>query len=94
MAAAIRSAVGQRSGSLAMRAGAPAAMRFASSKSFFPNEPEAPTVKSAVPGPNGNKAIAELEQVFDTRSVNFLSDYSKSIGNYIADPDGNMMLDV
>lgn len=96
MAAAIRSAVGGRSVAAAagLRTAAPASMRFASSKSFFPNEPEAPTVKTAVPGPNGKKAISELDQVFDTRSVNFLSDYSKSIGNYIADPDGNMMLDV
>lgn len=99
MAAAIRSAVGRGAavtGSLPLRTAAvvPGAMRFASSKSFFPEEPEAPTVKTAIPGPNGKKAISELDQVFDTRSVNFLSDYSKSIGNYIADPDGNMMLDV
>ncbi|KAF1730341.1 4-aminobutyrate aminotransferase [Beauveria bassiana] len=99
MAAAIRSAVGRgaaATGSLPLRTAAvvPGAMRFASSKSFFPEEPEAPTVKTAIPGPNGKKAISELDQVFDTRSVNFLSDYSKSIGNYIADPDGNMMLDV
>lgn len=91
MAAAIRSAAVRRAVSAAA---VPAAMRFASSKSFFPNEPEAPTVQSVVPGPNGNKAIAELSQVFDTRSVNFLSDYTKSVGNYIADPDGNMLLDV
>lgn len=94
MASAIRSAAGLRAGSLSLRAAAPAGMRFASSKSFFPNEPDAPTVKTKVPGPQGTKAIAELDQVFDTRSVNFLSDYSKSIGNYIADPDGNMLLDV
>ncbi len=96
MAAAIRSAVGGRPVAAGLRAAAvvPGSMRLASSKSFFPNEPEAPTVKSVIPGPNGKKAISELDQVFDTRSVNFLSDYSKSIGNYIADPDGNMMLDV
>lgn len=96
MAAAIRSAVGRGSVATGLRAAAaiPASMRFASSKSFFPNEPEAPTVKTAVPGPSGKKAISELDEVFDTRSVNFLADYKKSVGNYIADPDGNMMLDV
>ncbi|CAD6442890.1 8a15c986-9142-4186-a56d-a48e0b6bd143 [Sclerotinia trifoliorum] len=57
-------------------------------------EPEAPVVKTAIPGPESQKAIAELDKVFDTRSVNMLADYQKSVGNYIADPDGNVLLDV
>jgi 4-aminobutyrate aminotransferase/(S)-3-amino-2-methylpropionate transaminase len=32
--------------------------------------------------------------VFDTRSLNMLANYEKSYGNYIADPDGNVLLDV
>lgn len=72
--------------------------RFAASSramsSFYPGEPEGPSVKTEIPGPNARAAIAELNEVFDTRSLNMLTDYSKCIGNYIADPDGNVLLDV
>lgn len=61
---------------------------------FFPNEPAGPIIKTAIPGPEQKKAIAELDKVFDTRSLNMLANYGKSFGNYIADPDGNVLLDV
>jgi 4-aminobutyrate aminotransferase/(S)-3-amino-2-methylpropionate transaminase len=61
---------------------------------FFPDEPAGPTVKTAIPGPESKKAIKELDTVFDTRSLNMLANYEKSFGNYIADPDGNVLLDV
>lgn len=63
--------------------------------SFYENwEPEGPTVKTEIPGPKAQEAIKELHEVFDTRSLNMLTDYQKSVGNYIADPDGNVLLDV
>ncbi|KAH6636249.1 aminotransferase class-III-domain-containing protein [Chaetomium tenue] len=63
--------------------------------SFYPSwEPEGPSVKTDIPGPKSKAAIAELDEVFDTRSLNMLTDYTKSVGNYIADPDGNVLLDV
>ncbi|KAI0180308.1 4-aminobutyrate aminotransferase [Hypoxylon sp. FL1284] len=61
---------------------------------FFPNEPEVPVVKTEIPGPASKEHIAKLTQVFDTRSLNMLADYNKSVGNYIIDPDGNALLDV
>jgi 4-aminobutyrate aminotransferase/(S)-3-amino-2-methylpropionate transaminase len=61
---------------------------------FFSDEPSAPIVKTAIPGPESKKAIEELDKVFDTRSLNMLANYQKSYGNYIADPDGNVLLDV
>ncbi|KKA21866.1 4-aminobutyrate aminotransferase, partial [Rasamsonia emersonii CBS 393.64] len=61
---------------------------------YFPNEPQAPIVKTAIPGPKNKAAAAELDEVFDIRSLNLLTDYSKSVGNYIADLDGNVLLDV
>jgi len=70
------------------------ARAYATSKPFFPDEPAAPVVKTAIPGPQSKKAIEELDKVFDTRSLNMLADYQKSFGNYIADPDGNVLLDV
>jgi 4-aminobutyrate aminotransferase / (S)-3-amino-2-methylpropionate transaminase len=57
-------------------------------------EPEGPTLKGALPGPKAKEATAQLDKVFDTRSVNMLADYTKSHGNYLADPDGNVLLDV
>ncbi|KAK1756026.1 4-aminobutyrate aminotransferase [Echria macrotheca] len=61
---------------------------------FYAWEPEGPVVKTDIPGPKAQAAIRELNEVFDTRSLNMLTDYPKSAGNYIADPDGNILLDV
>ncbi|KIN05867.1 hypothetical protein OIDMADRAFT_189481 [Oidiodendron maius Zn] len=63
-------------------------------QSFFPNEPSGPVVKTSIPGPESQKAIAKLDKVFETRSLNMLANYQKSVGNYIADLDGNVLLDV
>ncbi|KAI1617998.1 4-aminobutyrate aminotransferase [Exophiala viscosa] len=77
--------------------GAAAAQAFESSppsESFFPDEPVGPQVVTKIPGPKSQKAIAELHKVFDTRSLNMMANYQQSYGNYIADLDGNVLLDV
>jgi 4-aminobutyrate aminotransferase / (S)-3-amino-2-methylpropionate transaminase len=61
---------------------------------FFPDEPAGPVVKTAIPGPKSKQAIEELDRVFDTRSLNMIANYKQSFGNYIADLDGNVLLDV
>ncbi|KAL9104005.1 MAG: hypothetical protein Q9187_008948 [Circinaria calcarea] len=61
---------------------------------FFPDEPKAPRIKTTIPGPAGKKAIQDLDRLFDTRSVNMIANYQNSFGNYIADLDGNLLLDV
>lgn len=61
---------------------------------IFANEPAAPSIKTAIPGPISQKAIAELDEVFDTRAINTICDYEKSNGNYLVDLDGNVLLDV
>ncbi|OJD24554.1 4-aminobutyrate aminotransferase [Blastomyces percursus] len=66
----------------------------AADKPFFPNEPARPTMKTSIPGPKNQQVVAELSEVFDTRSINMLANYDASAGNYIADLDGNMLLDV
>ena len=71
-----------------------AARASSSDKPYFPGEPAGPVVKTAIPGPESKKAIAELDKVFETRSLNMLANYQKSVGNYIADLDGNVLLDV
>ena len=61
---------------------------------FFADEPYGPQIRTAIPGPNSKKAIAELSQIFETRSLNMMANYQHSYGNYIADLDGNVLLDV
>jgi len=53
----------------------------AAAEPYFPNEPKAPQVKTTIPGPKNQAAMAELDKVFDIRSLNMLADYEKSIGN-------------
>jgi len=62
--------------------------------SFFPDEPSGPTIRTAIPGPKSKEAIKHLDKVFDTRSLNMMANYHNSYGNYIADLDGNVLLDV
>jgi 4-aminobutyrate aminotransferase/(S)-3-amino-2-methylpropionate transaminase len=57
-------------------------------------EPEGPVVRTEIPGPKSREQIAKLGEVFDCRSMNMMADYDRSSGNYIADPDGNVLLDV
>ncbi|KAJ8120544.1 hypothetical protein ONZ43_g2771 [Nemania bipapillata] len=71
---------------------AASSLRMASS--FYSGEPDAPVVKTEIPGPKAQEYITKLDKVFDTRSLNMLADYTKSTGNYIVDPDGNKILDV
>lgn len=61
---------------------------------FFPDEPTGPIMRTQIPGPQSKKAIAHLDSVFDTRSLNMMVNYQNSFGNYIADLDGNVLLDV
>ncbi len=107
MAAALRSSTALRSGLRGRTAGlglsplgaSPPARRFSAAatrkSSYYSSwEPDGPSVKTAIPGPKSKEALAELDKVFDMRSLNMFADYRKSAGNYIVDPDGNTLLDV
>jgi len=50
-------------------------------KPFFFDEPTGPDMKTEIPGPKSKAAIERLHKVFDTRSLNMMGDYTKSIGN-------------
>ena len=67
---------------------------FPTERAFFPTEPLHPTVTGPMPGPKSMAAIKHLDTVFDTRSLNMMANYQQSFGNYIADLDGNVLLDV
>ena len=60
------------------------------SAAFSMPEPDGPAVATAIPGPATQSAIAELDSVFDARSLNMMCDYRRSVGNYLADLDGNV----
>lgn len=67
---------------LAARALSTTARLRAAEKLYFPpEEPAAPSVSTAIPGPKNKAAAAELNEVFDVRSLNMLTDYTTSIGN-------------
>jgi len=61
---------------------------------YFLDEPKGPRVVSSIPGPKTQKSIDELMEIFDIRSVNVMANYQNSFGNYLADLDGNLLLDV
>ncbi|CCK70127.1 4-aminobutyrate transaminase KNAG_0D03810 [Huiozyma naganishii CBS 8797] len=62
---------------------------------YYPKEAAAPSIKTeVVPGPVSKRQLEELSGRFDTRPAYFLADYDKSLGNYIADVDGNVFLDL
>lgn len=66
----------------------------AASSTLFPNEPTRPSIKTPIPGPVAKEQVEALAGMFDTRNLSLLTDYRKSVGNYIADSDGNVLLDV
>ncbi|XP_058794257.1 4-aminobutyrate aminotransferase, mitochondrial isoform X2 [Phymastichus coffea] len=58
-------------------------------------EPDRPLVSSAqIPGPVSQRLFRELNSVQQASSVQLFADYEKSAGNYLADVDGNLLLDV
>lgn len=59
-----------------------------------PLEPDGPKVETTIPGPKSKELLKQLDAIQQAGSVQFFTDYVKSQGNYIADVDGNVLLDV
>lgn len=57
-------------------------------------EPAGPHVATAVPGPKSLELSAKMARFQDARHIVFFQDAEKSVGNYVADADGNLFLDV
>ncbi|XP_075217885.1 4-aminobutyrate aminotransferase, mitochondrial-like [Lycorma delicatula] len=62
--------------------------------SICPAEPPGPSVFTDLPGPKTMELLEDLTQVTQAKSVRLFADYSKSIGNYLVDVDGNVFLDL
>lgn len=60
----------------------------------FPNEPDAPVLKTAFPGPLTKQSIEKYGETSCNKQQQFPIDLDECVGNYIADVDGNKYLDV
>ena len=50
-------------------------------------------MRTEVPGPEARRLIGQLTESQDTLTIEHPVDLEKSIGNYLADCDGNFYLD-
>lgn len=68
---------------------------YSAAAQYFPNEPTKPVVRtSQIPGPESVRQLKVLDKSFDCNAAYFVGDYYNSVGNYIKDVDGNLLLDV
>lgn len=56
-------------------------------------EPQKPSVRTVIPGPKSMAMKQELNLIQNTDVVQFFADYNRSLGNFIVDVDGNVLLD-
>ena len=61
---------------------------------LVPGEPSGPRMVTPSPGPISKAHKRDLDRIQNTAAIHFFCDYQKSIGNYLADVDGNVYLDV
>jgi 4-aminobutyrate aminotransferase/(S)-3-amino-2-methylpropionate transaminase len=60
----------------------------------IPGEPERSSVLTHVPGPRSEALRARHNRFQDARTVHLYQDARRSLGNYLADVDGNVLLDL
>ncbi|KAF8950408.1 hypothetical protein BGZ46_004560 [Entomortierella lignicola] len=63
-------------------------------KPLVEGEPEGPKILTAIPGPKTKAGLQHLDKLQDTRAATMMTDMNNSIGNFVADLDGNIYLDV
>ncbi|KAF6037397.1 hypothetical protein EB796_004311 [Bugula neritina] len=61
---------------------------------FVQGQPDKPVVKTEVPGPRSLQLKSNLQSLQSAGSVSLFANYEKSIGNYLVDADGNILLDL
>jgi 4-aminobutyrate aminotransferase/(S)-3-amino-2-methylpropionate transaminase len=60
----------------------------------IPGEPERCSTKTAIPGPRTEALRARHQRFQDARTVHVYQDARASLGNYLVDVDGNVLLDL
>ncbi|GAB6033124.1 hypothetical protein CHUAL_012734 [Chamberlinius hualienensis] len=59
------------------------------------NEPSGPTIASLeIPGPKAKVLYKQINEIQQSGNIDFFADFDKSVGNYLADVDGNVFLDI
>ncbi|XP_025836416.1 4-aminobutyrate aminotransferase, mitochondrial [Agrilus planipennis] len=68
--------------------------RYAQTSSSNLPEPSGPTVHTEIPGPRSKQLFKDLNDIQQAGAVQIFANYDKSVGNYLVDVDGNVLLDV
>ncbi len=61
---------------------------------LIPGEPDAPSIRTPIPGPRTEALRARHGAFQDARTVHVYQDATKSLGNYLVDVDGNVLMDL
>ena len=61
---------------------------------LIPGEPDAPSLRTPIPGPRTEALRAQHGAFQDARTVHVYQDAAKSLGNYLVDVDGNVLMDL
>ncbi|XP_022820144.1 4-aminobutyrate aminotransferase, mitochondrial-like [Spodoptera litura] len=67
---------------------------YGTSYSTVHQEPPGPLIKTEIPGPKSKELFKEMMDIQQCGSVQLFGNLEKSAGNYFADVDGNLFLDV
>ncbi|XP_076755550.1 4-aminobutyrate aminotransferase, mitochondrial [Xylocopa sonorina] len=63
-------------------------------KAPLPGEPAKPYTLTEIPGPRSEALLNEFSRIQQVGTIQYFADYQRSIGNYLADIDGNVFLDM